>query len=92
MKVVIAGFGEFLEFKHNTSKEILKNIKARKDLIKLILPVGYFKNDFIAPIVKYSPEIYLILGMWNGDYCKIETLAKNEMLTSHPCWGNPLAL
>lgn len=85
-KIVVAGFGKYLNFKHNSCIDILSEIK-KPDIIKIILPVGYFKNDFIKPLKRYTPEKYVCLGMWNGKYSKIETIAKNEMITLK----NPIA-
>jgi pyrrolidone-carboxylate peptidase len=81
MVVIIAGFGDFLWHGRNSSEIILKKIPDQKDITKCILPVGYFKNDFIKPLKKNSVSKYVVLGMWEGTYPKLETKGKNQHIT-----------
>jgi pyrrolidone-carboxylate peptidase len=79
MKVVVGAFGDFLQFDTNSSEKLLDKIPASANLAKVILPVGYFSGDFIRPLRKH-PSAYVILGMWQGKYCRFETVARNEMI------------
>jgi len=83
MKItLITAFGDFLQNDCNSSKEFLKEISESNNIHKVILPVGYFRNDFIKPIKKYSPNKLIFLGMDNSiKKPKFETIAKNRLVT-----------
>ncbi|MFC1755223.1 hypothetical protein ACFL96_17835 [Thermoproteota archaeon] len=81
MVKVIAGFKPFLNYKRNSTEEFLKKIPDSNNIKKVILPVWYSKHAILRPIKKYNPSTYIILGMWQGNHIKTETVAKNEYLT-----------
>ena len=79
---LVAAFGNFLQCDINSSKEFLEELPDSKNITKFILPVGYFKNDFIKPIKKIKPERIILIGM--DDYSKnlqFEIIAKNAKIT-----------
>lgn len=79
MKItLVMAFGEFLHFNFNSAKEFLEKLPESPQLIKKILPVGYFKHDILKPIKEYKPERIIILGM-NEDIKapRFEMVAKN---------------
>jgi pyrrolidone-carboxylate peptidase len=81
-KTLVTAFGDFLEYDFNSTKKFLNEIPDKNGLIKMILPVGYFKNEFVKPVKKYRPKRIIFLGMENSaKNPKFETIAKNEMKT-----------
>ncbi len=81
-KTLITGFGSFLQYETNSSKEFINNIPNNKNLIKHIFPVGYFKNEFTKVIKKYKPQRIIALGL-NEDISKpkFETVVNNQKIT-----------
>jgi len=83
MKItLVTAFSDFLGHDFNSTEEFLKQIPDEKGIIKQILPVGYFKNDFIKPIEKYKPHRIVFLGMHDSRKIpKFEVVAKNQKVT-----------
>lgn len=82
MRVAIAAFKDYLWYDVNSAEQLLKKIHAppSTNLFKALLPVGYFKGTILKPLKKHKPDVYIILGMWNGKYVKIESMVNNKML------------
>ena len=81
-KILVAGFGDFLDKDFNSSKIFLNIIPNSTNIIKHIFNVGYFKNDFIKSIKNNDLDKIIFFGM-NTDISKsrFELIAKNEMIT-----------
>ncbi len=46
-RTLVAAFGSFLEHDMNSTEQFLKQLPSRNNLFTTLLPVGYFKKDFI---------------------------------------------
>jgi pyrrolidone-carboxylate peptidase len=79
---LVIAFGNFLENDFNSSKEFLNEIPLENRFIKKVLPVGYFKSEFIKPIKKYQPDKIIFLGMHKSRKIpNFEVVAKNHRIT-----------
>ena len=79
MRLVVYGFGPYLEFRDNITKKIIKKLRARTGLKKVIFPVRFQRKQFIQAIQKYKPDVVLGLGQCSkGRTLKIELRAVNR--------------
>jgi pyrrolidone-carboxylate peptidase len=79
MRLVIYGFGRYLEFRDNITKTIIKKLRARAGLKKVIFPVRFKKKQFVQALEKYKPDAVLGLGQCsNGRTLRIELRAVNR--------------
>src|ERR1043165_9997201 len=79
MRVFVYGFGPYKQFKSNITQEIVRKIPRSAGLKKIVFPVRFDKNQFIAAIAKHRPDVILGLGQCgSGKYLRIERRAVNR--------------
>ena len=79
MRLVVYGFGLYLEFWDNITKRIIRKLRARTGLKKVIFPVRFQRKQFIQAIRKYKPDAVLGLGQCSkGRTLRIELRAVNR--------------
>ena len=79
MRVLVYGFGPYKQFKSNITQEIVRKIPRSAGLKKIVFPVRFDKNQFIAAIAKHRPDVILGLGQCgSGKYLRIERRAVNR--------------
>src|ERR1043166_5030442 len=83
MRVFVYGFGPYKQFKSNITQEIVRKIPRSAGLKKIVFPVRFDKNQFIAAIAKHRPEVILGLGQCGSrKYLRIERRAVNRRRNS----------
>jgi pyroglutamyl-peptidase len=83
MRVLVYGFGPYKQFKSNITQEIVRKIPRSAGLKKIVFPVRFDKNQFIAAIAKHRPDVILGLGQCgSGKYLRIERRAVNRRRNS----------
>jgi pyrrolidone-carboxylate peptidase len=79
MRLLVYGFGPYLEFRDNITKRIVRKLRARTELKKVIFPVRFQRKQFIQAIEKYKPDAVLGLGQCSkGRTLRIESRAVNR--------------
>jgi pyrrolidone-carboxylate peptidase len=79
MRLVVYGFGPYLDFRDNITKKIIKKLRARTGLKKVVFPVRFQRKQFIQAIRKHKPDVVLGLGQCsNGRTLRIELRAVNR--------------
>ena len=61
MKLIIGYFGPYLSVKKNISVQVVKRLKGLH-CPKILFPVRFNKKNFLKPLYRYKPDIYLILA------------------------------
>ncbi|HEY1269653.1 MAG TPA: hypothetical protein VGH16_20510 [Candidatus Binatia bacterium] len=79
MRLLVYGFGPYKQFKTNITQKIVRKLPRSRNLKKIVFPVRFDKNQFIAAIEKYRPDVILGLGQWgSGKHLRIERRAVNR--------------
>ena len=83
MRVLVYGFGPYKQFKSNITQRIVKKLPRSTNLKKIVFPVRFDKNQFIAAIGKHRPDVILGLGQCgSGKHLRIERRALNRRRNS----------
>ncbi len=79
MKLLVYAFEPFGQNTKNISQQVLKQLRGRKNVKKIILPVKFNSTFVIKAIENIKPNIILGLGQYpRGKKIRIERLAKNQ--------------
>src|SRR5689334_9048909 len=83
MRVLVYGFGPYKQFKKNITRKILRKLPRSAKLKKIVFPVRFDKNQFIAAVAKHRPDVILGLGQCgSGKHLRIERRAANRRRNS----------
>src|ERR1044071_7328232 len=83
MRLLVYGFGPYKQFKSNITQKIVRKLSRSADLKKIVFPVRFDKNQFIAAVAKHRPDVILGLGQCgSGKHLRIERRAVNRMRDS----------
>jgi pyrrolidone-carboxylate peptidase len=78
-RVLIYGFGPYLDFATNITATAIRKIAPRKGLKKIIFPVRFSRVQFVQAIKRHRPDIVLGLGQCAvGKRFRIERQALNR--------------
>jgi len=79
MRLLVYGFGPYKEFKSNITQAIVRKLPRSANLKKIVFPVRFDKNQFIAAVAKHRPDVILGLGQCgSGKHLRIERRAVNR--------------
>jgi pyroglutamyl-peptidase len=79
MRLLVYGFGPYLDFRDNITRKIIKKLRARTGLKKVVFPVRFQRKQFIQAFRKYQPDAVLGLGQCSkGRTLRIELRAVNR--------------
>src|ERR1051325_10708215 len=79
MRLLVYGFGPYKQFKSNITQKIVRKLPRSANLKKIVFPVRFDKNQFIAAVAKHRPDVILGLGQCgSGKYLRIERRAANR--------------
>src|SRR5262249_53192914 len=91
MRVLVYGFGPYKQFKTNITQKILRKLPRSRNVKKIVFPVRFDKNQFIAAIEKHRPDAILGLGQCgSGKRLRIERRAVNRKRDSKDEKGRPI--
>jgi pyroglutamyl-peptidase len=83
MRLLVYGFGPYKQFKTNITQKIIRKFPRSANLKKIVFPVRFDKNQFIAAVAKHRPDVILGLGQCgSGKHLRIERRAVNRRRNS----------
>jgi pyroglutamyl-peptidase len=77
MRVLVYGFGAYLQFRDNITARIIESLPKSAGLVTQIFPVRFQRRQFIAALNRYRPDIILGLGQSSRKQIDFETRARN---------------
>jgi pyroglutamyl-peptidase len=83
MRILIYGFGPYLQFDENVTAKIVRGLPRGRGLKKLVFPVRFHKGQFIAALRESKPDVVLGLGQCpGGRFLRQERRAVNRRRAS----------
>jgi pyroglutamyl-peptidase len=83
MRILIYGFGPYRQFHDNITEKIVRAFPKRRGLKKIVFPVRFHKDQFIAAVKDFRPGIVLGLGQCSrGSLLRQERRAVNRRRNS----------
>ena len=81
LRILLYGFGPYLQFRDNITAKILRLLPRRRGLRKVVFPVQFDRRQFIEAIQRTKPDIVLGLGQSSRQRIEIERQAANRRRT-----------
>jgi len=78
MRILVYGFGPYRQFPENITAQIIKSLPARRGLKKLVFPVRFDRQQFVAGLRRHKPDVVLGLGQSARQRIEVESRAKNQ--------------
>jgi pyroglutamyl-peptidase len=83
MRILIYGFGPYRQFHDNVTEKIVRAFPKRPGLKKIVFPVRFHKEQFIAAVKSFRPDVVLGLGQCSrGSLLRQERRAVNRRRNS----------
>lgn len=77
-RVLVYGFGPYRQFRDNVTQHVLRQLAPNPRLKKIVFPVRFERQQFIAALERYRPEVVLGLGQCSrGRLLRVEARALN---------------
>lgn len=79
VKILVYGFGPYLQFPTNITAQAIQDLAPRKGLRTVVFPVRFNRAQFVRSIKRHEPDVVLGLGQCSsGARFRIERRALNR--------------
>ncbi len=83
MRILIYGFGPYLQFHNNVTEKIVRALPRRRGLTKLVFPVRFHHSQFTGALKNFKPDVVIGLGQCSrGSLLRQERRAVNRRRSS----------